>query len=84
MKKFSYSEHLTNLNDVKVIQAKDILKQVLQVHLPGNELLKFKNIDWEENSCTEEIQRRLSDGWSIIAVIPQTGNRRPDYILGKE
>lgn len=53
-----------------------------QVHLPGNELLKIKTIRADEDMCTDQVQRQLDDGWSILAICPQP-SRRPDYIFGK-
>lgn len=55
---------------------------VHQVHLPGNELLKIRQVEVLEDCCTDVIQKQLDEGWKIIAVCPQS-SRRPDYILGK-
>lgn len=74
---------LPDLNNIKLKDANEILGKVLQIHLPGNELLKFNQLAWFEDSCTEVIQRELDKGWRIISVLPQAGFRRPDYILGK-
>lgn len=57
---------------------------VINIHLPSPELSFFNQIDFEEDSCTNEIQRRLDDGWRIVACIPRPGQRRPDYILGRK
>lgn len=54
-----------------------------QVHLPGNELLKIREVMVKEDCCTDVLQDRLKEGWKIIAVCPQP-SRRPDYILGRE
>lgn len=54
-----------------------------QVHLPGHELLKIREVEVREDSCTDEISRYLAEGWRIVAVIPRAGQRRPDYVLGK-
>lgn len=57
--------------------------QAYQVYLPGNELLKIKQVVVRDDYCTELLQSDLEEGWSIIAVLPKTGQRRPDYVLGK-
>lgn len=36
-----------------------------------------------ENSCTDNLQSHLAQGWRILAVQPQPDQRRPDYILGR-
>lgn len=53
------------------------------VHVPGLGLLSITNVDYEEDMCTEELQRRLDDGWRILACCPQPNQRRPDYVFGK-
>jgi hypothetical protein len=55
----------------------------INIHIPSPELSYFNKVDWLEDSCTNELQKMLDDGWRIIAVIPRPGQRRPDYILGK-
>lgn len=47
-------------------------------------LIRFAYVDVLENACTEYLQKKLYDGWRIISCIPQPGQRRPDYIIGKE
>ncbi len=62
------------------------LKQAMQthqVHLPGNELMRITEVFVEEDCCTERLQEHLTGGFRIIAVIPRAGQRRPDYVLGK-
>lgn len=54
-----------------------------QIHLPDNLLLQVKTVYAMANSCTEEIQAEIEQGAKIIAVLPQPGQRRPDYILGR-
>jgi hypothetical protein len=53
-----------------------------QVHLPGNEMLLIREVQVQEDCCTDMLQQQLTQGWRIIAVCPQP-SRRPDYILGK-
>lgn len=54
-----------------------------QVHLPGNELLRIREVVAREDYCTDELQRDLNEGYRIIAVVPRVGQRRPDYVLGR-
>ena len=55
-----------------------------QVHLPGNELLRIREVKVETDPCTDYLCEELKAGWKILAVCVQTGQRRPDYVLGKE
>lgn len=57
--------------------------QTISIHLPSNELMAVKEVTWEEDFCTESLQRKLEAGWKIISAIPRPGQRRPDYVLGK-
>ena len=52
------------------------------VQVPGLGLLRIKTVDYVCDMCTEKLQRRLNEGWRIIAACPQPDQRRPDYILG--
>lgn len=52
-------------------------------HLPNLGLLHIRQVSWLEDSCTEELQKKLDEGWLILAVCPPNGQRRPDYILGR-
>lgn len=52
-------------------------------HLPSIGLLVIDEVTWEEDCCTEELQKQLDDGWRILAVCYQMPKRRPDYILGR-
>lgn len=53
------------------------------VHISDLGLLAVRHVDWLEDACTQELQRKLNDGWRILAVCPQPDSRRPDYILGR-
>lgn len=66
------------------INTKDVAEALStsQVHLPGNELLRIREVQVQEDCCTDVIQKLLTEGWKIIAVCPQP-SRRPDYILGR-
>jgi len=64
----------------------DSLKEFMgssQVRI-DHSIIHFKYVDCLSNCCTEDLQYRLDEGWSILAIIPQVGQRRPDYIIGKE
>lgn len=54
-----------------------------QQHQPNEALLSVEETMLLENGCTDELQRRLADGWRILAIQPQPDQRRPDYILGR-
>lgn len=54
-----------------------------EVHMPGNMLATYNQVQLLENSCTDMLQASLAQGWRIIAVCPQPDRRRPDYILGR-
>lgn len=54
-----------------------------QVVLPGLGLLAIKQTTVLYNVCTDVLQVHLDQGWRILAVCPQEGNRRPDYVLGR-
>lgn len=70
-----------NLGSGNPEEVREFIKNVNQVVLPGYDLLGYNEIDYRENCCTTEIQHLLDEGWRIIAVLPQHGQRRPDYIL---
>lgn len=76
------SNDVPNLNHLKNIsEVKEFVKNINQIVMPGYELLEYRSIMVLENCCTYEIQTHLNNDWRIIAVLPQSGNRRPDYIL---
>lgn len=62
---------------------REIVNNTYQVHLPGSDLLAVREVTWLEDACTNDLQSHLGDGWRILAVCPQPGSRRPDYVLGK-
>lgn len=53
------------------------------VHIPNIGLLQINKLAYTTDTCTEQLQRHLNDGWKIIACCPQPDQRRPDYILGR-
>lgn len=67
------------------IRSKELLKaaQMNQIMLPNSILYELRELTVELDQCTDRINDLLQEGWKIIAVLPQHGQRRPDYILGK-
>lgn len=55
----------------------------LQVAIPNLALFAVNEVQLLEDACTDELQRRLEEGWRILAVCPPAAQRRPDYILGR-
>lgn len=55
----------------------------LQVAIPDMALLMIDEVVLLNDSCTDELQRQLDEGWRIIAICPPNSQRRPDYILGR-
>jgi hypothetical protein len=55
----------------------------VQLHLPNYVLTSFNKVIVEEDCCTDNLQKRLDEGWRIIAVCPPLNARRPDYVLAK-
>lgn len=53
------------------------------VHMPGQALATYNEVMLLEDSCSDELQRQLDNGWRIITACPQPDARRPDYILGR-
>lgn len=56
--------------------------QSYQVYLPSDRVMEFNRLLVFEDACTDQINEKLNAGWKIICVLPQPGQRRPDYILG--
>lgn len=54
-----------------------------QIHIHSQGLMQLNKVKVIENACTNELQDRIDEGWRIIAVCQQIGDRRPDYVLGK-
>lgn len=61
----------------------DCQNERVHVHMPGQALSTYNEIQLIENECSDQLQRSLDDGWRIIAACPQPDARRPDYILGR-
>jgi hypothetical protein len=56
----------------------------VHVHIPNLGLLTVDEVMVEEDCCTDNLQRRLNEGWRILCVCPPKNARRPDYILGRQ
>lgn len=74
----------------KLFQAKeptapceDNFNHRLEVHMPGQALSLYNETLLMEDGCTDALQSYLSEGWRIIAALPQPDQRRPDYVLGR-
>lgn len=82
---FSRLRTLELTNSKGDINAEEIAlaMQTTQVHLPGNELMQIAEAFVMTNPCTEELNEQLQQGFRIIAVCPQIGQRRPDYVMGR-
>jgi hypothetical protein len=65
------------------IKTKEGNMGVVNIHLPSFDLFQITDTLLLEDSCTDLLQGSLDNGWRIIACIPRPGQRRPDYILGK-
>lgn len=82
------SVFITMLTSIERIEAKLLLIQQprmnnhVSVAIPGLGLLLIREVTVLEDACTDNLQRALNQGWSILAVCPQE-QRRPDYILGR-
>lgn len=59
------------------------LNQKVNVHVGGGLIVTYNELKLKEDSCTDELQVELNEGWRIIAVCVQPDQRRPDYILGR-
>lgn len=57
--------------------------QKCEVHMPGQALATYNEVMLMSDSCSDELQGRIDEGWRMIAACPQPDQRRPDYILGR-
>lgn len=53
------------------------------VQVPHVGLLAIDEVEVCEDYCTDQLQRKLNEGWRILCVCPPNAARRPDYILGR-
>lgn len=65
------------------IMKQQTFNQKCDVHVGGGMLVTYNDLKLKENSCTDELQCELNNGWRIIAVCVQPDQRRPDYVLGR-
>ena len=56
---------------------------LVQVHVPNLSLLSFNQVEVLEDYCTNNLQKKLDEGWRILAVCPPLDERRPAYIVGR-
>lgn len=59
------------------------LNQVCEVHMPGQALATYNEVQLLQDACSDGLQDSLDEGWRILAACPQPDQRRPDYILGR-
>jgi hypothetical protein len=55
----------------------------LTLAIPNVALLAIDEVQVLEDSCTDQLQNHLDDGWRIVAICPPNAARRPDYVLGR-
>ena len=53
------------------------------VHVGGGLITTYNDLLLKEDTCTDDLQNDLNNGWRIIAVCNQADQRRPDYVLGR-
>jgi len=46
-------------------------------------LTQIEEVTYREDFCSDALQEMIDDGWILMAVCPQTNQRRPDYVLGR-
>lgn len=56
---------------------------ITRAAMPEWFIAHIRTVELRMNYCTDALQSDLDDGWHILAICPQPGQRRPDYILGK-
>ncbi len=56
---------------------------VARAAMPEWMLAHIRKVCVYDDMCTDMLQGMLDDGWVILAICPQPGQRRPDYILGR-
>jgi len=50
---------------------------------PSTALHNVREVMVLEDSCTDALQQKLSEGWRIISAQPQPDRRRSDFVLGR-
>ena len=67
------------------LPAKEIYESdgVTRAAMPEWMLVHIRTVRVHNDMCTDMLQGELDDGWMILAICPQPGQRRPDYIVGR-
>jgi hypothetical protein len=73
-----YAEQLPGLG----VPQTNAQTQFVNVVIPNAGLFSVRKLTVLEDSCTNDIQRYLDNGWRIVAVCPPNDTRRPTYIMG--
>jgi len=60
-----------------------VVNERCHVAVAGLGLLTVDEVENHDDLCTDLLQRKLNEGWRILAVCVQPDQRRPDYILGR-
>lgn len=60
-----------------------VVNERCHVAVAGLGLLTIDEVEVEGDCCTDHLNKRLSEGWRIVAVCVQPDQRRPDYVLGR-
>jgi hypothetical protein len=60
----------------------DLHQTIYQVSVANVGLMQIQTVEVLEDTCTDELQRWLDQGWRILAVCPPNDARRPTYVVG--
>lgn len=71
------------VKEAKKIKLQKPMNCEYHVHVPSFGLMMIRDVEVLEDACTNELQRRLDEGWRLLCVCPPLDKRRPDYILGR-
>ena len=56
---------------------------VARAAMPEWMLAHIRKVRVHNDMCTDMLQAEIDSGWVILAICPQPGQRRPDYIVGR-
>lgn len=78
-------QEMANKNELQLnnVASTNTYNNKCEVHMPGNLMASYNEVQLLEDSCSDVLQSSLSAGWRLIAACPQPDQRRPDYILGR-
>jgi hypothetical protein len=79
-----FPDVVTQLSNQDIPEIQKILNTTMQVRFEQSWLHKVEHVIHLPDGCTNDLENHLKAGWRILAVCPQYGQRRPDYILGKD